>query len=38
MMFPSPHSGILFLFRAKNIKTWLDGLEFPSPHSGILFL
>ena len=37
--FPSPHSGILFLFKAVALG---DGryavLAFPSPHSGILFL
>ena len=36
-LFPSPHSGILFLFvKIKNDK--VDCSMFPSPHSGILFL
>ena len=37
MRFPSPHSGILFLYaivRGDNAFSYL----FPSPHSGILFL
>ena len=37
MVFPSPHSGILFLLAGGN--TFLKSLTtFPSPHSGILFL
>ena len=36
--FPSPHSGILFLWAAtKELMKKAIG-EFPSPHSGILFL
>ena len=37
-LFPSPHSGILFLFLAVSLFiAWLL-FWFPSPHSGILFL
>ena len=36
-MFPSPHSGILFLYVGYWTILSNDG-EFPSPHSGILFL
>ena len=35
--FPSPHSGILFLYK-HGIECLISGLVFPSPHSGILFL
>ena len=34
--FPSPHSGILFLYIMKISS--IIGKLFPSPHSGILFL
>ena len=34
--FPSPHSGILFLYM--KISSIIGKLMFPSPHSGILFL
>ena len=35
--FPSPHSGILFLY--PNYKDMsIEEIRFPSPHSGILFL
>ena len=37
MLFPSPHSGILFLF-TDNAYMYIGGIRFPSPHSGILFL
>ena len=36
--FPSPHSGILFLFRPTFSGKYSVRIEFPSPHSGILFL
>ena len=36
-MFPSPHSGILFLYAAAFMFDG-NGGKFPSPHSGILFL
>ena len=36
-LFPSPHSGILFLCPVINNED-LNGTVFPSPHSGILFL
>ena len=36
-MFPSPHSGILFLY-CGNGECSLECDGFPSPHSGILFL
>ena len=38
LMFPSPHSGILFLWDAQTVAKAISGLMFPSPHSGILFL
>ena len=37
-MFPSPHSGILFLCKPYAMEMKLKDVEFPSPHSGILFL
>ena len=36
--FPSPHSGILFLYRKKILQSGISVRWFPSPHSGILFL
>ena len=37
--FPSPYSGILFLFRDYHFNIDGDGeIMFPSPYSGILFL
>ena len=36
--FPSPHSGILFLFLYQMRIIAPTGERFPSPHSGILFL
>ena len=36
-VFPSPHSGILFLSKMYELNIQADN-EFPSPHSGILFL
>ena len=36
--FPSPHSGILFLFTRALINLLIRKRKFPSPHSGILFL
>ena len=36
--FPSPHSGILFLYPEKTLFSPLHNWGFPSPHSGILFL
>ncbi len=37
-MFPSPHSGILFLCGGIPADSWDVDMMFPSPHSGILFL
>ena len=37
-MFPSPHSGILFLLVKDNAYLFDTDVSFPSPHSGILFL
>lgn len=37
-VFPSPYSGILFLFRNIGIEEGGRILTFPSPHLGILFL
>ena len=36
--FPSPYSGILFLYPEKTLFSPLHNWGFPSPHSGILFL
>ena len=36
--FPSPHSGILFLFHVGGVACNFLPFGFPSPHSGILFL
>ena len=36
--FPSPHSGILFLYEVYENDTFEYEFGFPSPHSGILFL
>ena len=36
--FPSPHSGILFLFVKLEAVGQVELVPFPSPHSGILFL
>ena len=38
MKFPSPHSGILFLFFYEDAVNGIEVVVFPSPHSGILFL
>ena len=38
MWFPSPHSGILFLFLFLPVILKQIRDMFPSPHSGILFL
>ena len=38
MVFPSPHSGILFLFKIATERDDVREIVFPSPHSGILFL
>ena len=37
-LFPSPHSGILFLSEWVDSEWLTEKVEFPSPHSGILFL
>ena len=37
-LFPSPHSGILFLLVTVSSLRLSGKLRFPSPHSGILFL
>ena len=37
-MFPSPHSGILFLLHLQILYSFPLFRRFPSPHSGILFL
>ena len=37
-VFPSPHSGILFLCLINAAALMFNGNGFPSPHSGILFL
>ena len=36
--FPSPHSGILFLYDSRKYVHLTQEVLFPSPHSGILFL
>ena len=36
--FPSPHSGILFLYAVLAVGPVGEEEGFPSPHSGILFL
>ena len=36
-VFPSPYSGILFLWKHRNVNRF-SKLAFPSPYSGILFL
>ena len=36
--FPSPHSGILFLWVSQSALRLGKSKSFPSPHSGILFL
>ena len=38
LLFPSPHSGILFLYTSANRASGNADRMFPSPHSGILFL